>query len=81
MTKKTTVKKPVKVEASKKSVAIKSEPIKKVRYTVDLTQEAFNALNRIQAFNPGLSKKDTASAVVLEAVKQYKGKKPPKAKK
>lgn len=81
MTKKTTVKKPVKVEALKKPVAIKSESIKKVRYTVDLTQEAFNALNRIQAFNPGLSKKDVASSVVLEAVKQYKGKKPPKAKK
>lgn len=82
MTKKTTTKKSVKAEVSKKKpVTIKSISIEKVRHTVDLTQEAFDALNRIQTFNPGLSKKDVASSVVLEAVKQYKGKKPPKAKK
>jgi hypothetical protein len=45
------------------------------------TEEAAKALERIMAFNPGLTKKDVVSNIILEAVKQYKGRKPPKGKK
>lgn len=76
MTKKTEVKKQV---PSKKSV--KKETLIKKQYKAELTEEASKALERIMSFNPLKSKKEVASAIMLEVVKQYKGKKPPKAKK
>lgn len=76
MTKKTEVKKSV---PSKKPV--KKEITVKKQYKTELTEEASKALERIMSFNPLKSKKEVASMIVLEMVKQYKGKKPPKVKK
>ena len=47
----------------------------------EITEKAEEALNRIMLFNSDRTKKDVLSGIILDAVKQYKGKKPPKAKK
>lgn len=48
------------------------------RRTLDVTEAAYVAMNRIAASNPDKSRKELASEIILEAVKAYKGRKPPK---
>lgn len=86
MTKKKIVEKPVKqvkkaVPSEKKLSVQKETSFLKKQYKAELTEEASKALERIMSFNPLKSKKEVASMIVLEMVKQYKGKKPPKVKK
>lgn len=82
MTKKTEVKKPVPSKKPvKKEVSVKEASSVKKQYKTELTEEASKALERIMSFNPLKSKKEVASMIMLEMVKQYKGKKLPKVKK
>ena len=85
MTKKKIIEKPVKqvkkAVPSEKKLSVKKETSVKKQYKAELTEEASKALERIMSFNPLKSKKEVASMIVLEMVKQYKGKKLPKVKK
>lgn len=49
-----------------------------MKHCVYINDKAREALDRIMAFNPTEVQRDVLSSLILEKVKEYKGKKPPK---
>ena len=68
----------MKKDTMKKTIVKKPTTEKLPRRSLDVTEAAFTAMNRIAEFNPDKSRKELVSEIILEAAKAYKGRSLPK---